>query len=103
MDNEVAERIKELKDQAELRYQGLKDQSELRHRELKEHMVQHYATKVDLLTFREEVAIQFGKVHVEIAQIHVTIAKLEATVIKWFIATAIAIAGASFGIARYFH
>jgi hypothetical protein len=103
MDNEIAERIKELRDQSEFRHKELKEQSEVRHKELKEHMEKQYATKVDLLTFREEVAIQFGKVHVEIAQIHVTIAKLEATVIKWFIATAIAIAGASFGIARFIH
>ena len=96
MDNEVAERIKELKEQSEVRHKELKEQSEVRHKELKEHMEKHYATKVELLTFREDVAIQFGKVHVEIA-------RLETTLIKWFIATAITIAGTSFAIARYVH
>jgi hypothetical protein len=96
MDSEAAERIKELKDYLEVRQKELKDHLELRHKELKEHLEKHYATKVDLLTFREDVAIQFGKVHVEIA-------KLETTLIRWFIATAIAIAGASFGIARFIH
>jgi hypothetical protein len=90
MDNDVAARINELK-----------DYMEMRHNELKDYMEKHYATKVDLLTFREEVAVQFGQVHVEIAQLHVNIAKLETTVIKWFVATAITIGGMSFAIARY--
>ena len=83
---------------------------EERFKELKDLLEKHYASKVDLLEFREDVAIQFGKVHVEIAQgqtqiaqIHVHIAKLETRMIKWFVATIIAMAGVSFGIARYFH
>ena len=76
---------------------------EQRIKELKEFLEKHYASKIDLLEFREDVAIQFGKVHVELAQVHVTIAKLETRMIKWFIATIIAMAGVSFGIARYFH
>ncbi len=76
---------------------------EQRIKELKEFLEKHYASKIDLLEFREDVAIQFGKVHVEIAQVHVTIAKLEARMAKWFIATIIAMAGVSFAIARYFH
>lgn len=83
---------------------------EQRIKELKEFLEKHYASKIDLLEFREDVAIQFGKVHVEIAQVqgrfadvHTSIAKLETRMVKWFIAIAIAIAGATFGIARYFH
>lgn len=83
---------------------------ELRIKELKEFLEKHYASKIDLLEFREDVAIQFGKVHVEIAQVqgrcadvHASIAQLETRMIKWFIATIIAMAGVSFGIARYFH
>ena len=89
-------RHRELRDHLEIRHKELKDYLEMRNAELRDYMEKHYATKVDLLLFREDVAIQFGKVHVEIA-------KLETTLIRWFIATAIAIAGASFGIARYFH
>ena len=76
---------------------------EQRIKELKEFLEKHYASKIDLLEFREDVAVQFGKVHVEIAQVHVTIAKLETRMAKWFIATIVAMAGVSFGIARYFH
>jgi predicted nuclease with TOPRIM domain len=95
MDNEVAACIHHLEE---------------RFKELKEYLEKHYASKAELLKFREDVAVQFGQVqvriaqvHTEIAQVHVNIAKLETTLIKWFIATAIAIAGGSFGIARYFH
>lgn len=97
------ERIGDLKEYLEIRHKELKDLLEMRYAEmkdhyaeLKEHMEKHCATKVELLTFREDVAIQFGKVHVEIA-------RLETTLIKWFVATAIAIAGVSFGIARFIH
>lgn len=76
---------------------------EQRVKELKEFLEKHYASKIDLLEFREDVAVQFGKVHVEIAQVHVTIAKMETRMIKWFIATAITIAGVTFAIVRYVH
>lgn len=83
---------------------------EQRIKELKEFLEKHYASKVDLLEFREDVAIQFGKVHVEIAQVqgrfadvNASIAQLETRMIKWFIATVIAMAGATFAIVRYFH
>jgi hypothetical protein len=76
---------------------------EQRIKELKEFLGKHYASKIDLLEFREDVAVQFGKVHAGIAQVHVTIAKMETRMIKWFIATAITIAGATFGIVRYLH
>jgi len=76
---------------------------EQRIKELKEFLEKHYASKVDLLEFREDVAVQFGKVHVEIAQVHVTIAKMETRMAKWLIATVIAMVGATFAIVRYFH
>ncbi|MTV41014.1 hypothetical protein [Duganella radicis] len=68
------------------------------------------ATKVELLEFREEVAVQFGKVHVEIANVRTEVARvegklseLEARLIKWFVGTAITIAGVVFAMARYLH
>jgi hypothetical protein len=70
-------------------------------KQFREEMRNTYATKVELLAFREDVAVQFGKVHVEIANTHTLIAKLEARIIKWFVATAIAIAGVVFAMARY--
>jgi hypothetical protein len=73
MDSEVAERFHHL---------------EARISELKQHLEKHYATK-------GEIAVQFGKVHLEIA-------KLESTMIKWFVGTAAATAGVAFGIGRYF-
>jgi hypothetical protein len=94
MDNEVAELLSELKAYSDKRHNELKDYADKRHNELKDYLEKRHCTKVDLLIFREEVAIQFGQVHVEIA-------KLESTLIKWFIATAVAIAGMSFAIARY--
>jgi hypothetical protein len=77
-------------------------------KQFREEMRNTYATKVELLAFREDVAVQFGKVHVEIANTHTLIAKLEAKmaeaearIIKWFVATAIAITGVVFAMARY--
>jgi len=77
-------------------------------KQFREEMRNTYATKVELLAFREDVAVQFGKVHVEIASTHTLIAKLEAKmaeaearIIKWFVATAIAITGVVFAMARY--
>nr|WP_315252565.1 hypothetical protein [uncultured Duganella sp.] len=67
-----------------------------------------FATKVELMAFREEVAVQFGKVHVEVANLHTEIAKLETRIaamevriIKWFVALAISNATISLAIARY--
>ena len=54
----------------------------------------NYATKADLTSVREEMAVQFGKVHTDIAQ-------LEATLIKWFVATAVAVGGLAFAIGKY--
>jgi hypothetical protein len=81
MDNDVAEHFKQLR----------------------EEMHATYATKVELMAFREEVAIQFGKVHVEIAQVHVRVAELEVRLVKWFIATVIANASVTFAMVRFLH
>ncbi len=90
MDHEVAERLKEMH----------------------QHFREHYASKA-------EMAAEFGKVHVAIANLHTEIIavdskiaisvsklethmhKLEARLIRWFVGTAIAIAGVTFAIARY--
>jgi hypothetical protein len=76
--------------------------------ELQEQIEKYCATKVELMAFREEVAVQFGKVHTAIASTHVEIAKLETKIaametrlIKWFIAIIIANASISLAIARY--
>lgn len=76
--------------------------------ELQEQIEKYCATKVELMAFREEVAVQFGKVHTAIATTHVEIAKLdtkiavmETRLIKWFIAIIIANATISLAIARY--
>lgn len=56
------------------------------------------------MAFREEVAVQFGKVHTAIANTHVEIAKLdtmETWLVKWFVAIIIANASISLAIARY--
>ena len=84
--------------------------------ELQEQVERYCATKVELMTFREEVAIQFGKVHSAIVETHVAIANvqteisrletkmvaMEARIIKWVIALAISNATISLAIARYF-
>lgn len=70
-------------------------------KQFREEMRNTYATKVELLAFREDVAVQFGKVHVEIAKLEAKMAEAEARIIKWFVATAIAIAGVVFAMARY--
>jgi hypothetical protein len=76
--------------------------------ELQEQIEKYCATKVELMAFREEVAVQFGKVHTAIAGTHVEIAKLETKIatmetrlIKWFVAIIIANATISLAIARY--
>jgi hypothetical protein len=76
--------------------------------ELQEQIEKYCATKVELMAFREEVAVQFGKVHTAIASTHVEIAKLETKIatmetrlIKWFVAIIIANATISLAIARY--
>ena len=90
--------------------------------ELQEQIEKYCATKVELMAFREEVAVQFGKVHtaiasthieiasthVEIAKTHTEIARLEARMsametrlVKWFVAIIIANASISLAIARY--
>jgi len=76
--------------------------------ELQEQIEKYCATKVELMAFREEVAVQFGKVHTAIASTHVKIAKLETKIatmetrlIKWFVAIIIANASNSLAIARY--
>ncbi len=79
MDNEVMEFIKQFREEAR----------------------NTYATKVELMAFREEVAVQFGKVHVEISKLETNIALLETRIIKWFVGTAITIAGVVFAMARY--
>ena len=82
---------------------------------LREQIEKYCATKVELMAFREEVAVQFGKVHTAIAHTHVEIAKthteiarlkgrmsaMETRLIKWVIAIIIANASISLGIARY--
>ncbi|WP_343732034.1 hypothetical protein [Duganella sp.] len=79
MDNEVMEFIKQFREEAR----------------------NTHATKVELMAFREEVAVQFGKVHVEISKLETCIARLETRIIKWFVGTAITIAGVVFAMARY--
>ena len=76
--------------------------------EMQEQIEKYCATKVELMAFREEVAVQFGKVHTAIASTHVEIAKLETKIatmetrlIRWFVAIVIANASISLGIARY--
>jgi hypothetical protein len=83
--------------------------------ELQEQIEKYCATKVELMAFREEVAVQFGKVHaaiinthVEIAKTHTEIARLEGRMsametrlVKWFVAIIIANASISLAIARY--
>ncbi|QJD91005.1 hypothetical protein HH213_13470 [Duganella dendranthematis] len=76
--------------------------------ELQDQIEKYCATKVELMAFREEVAVQFGKVHTAIASTHVEIAKLEtkiatmeARLIKWFVGIIIANATISLAIARY--
>jgi hypothetical protein len=70
--------------------------------DLQEQIDKYCATKVELMGFREEVAIQFGKVHVEIAKLETSIAAMEIRLIKWFIAIVISNATISLAIARYF-
>jgi glutathione S-transferase len=90
MDHEVAERFKEMS----------------------EHSREHYASKA-------EMAVEFGKVQVALANLRTEMLtgdarieasvskletqmhKLEARLIRWFVGTAIAIAGLTFAIARY--
>jgi hypothetical protein len=83
--------------------------------ELQEQIEKYCATKVELMAFREEVAVQFGKVHtaiasthIEIANTHVEIARLEGRMsametrlVKWFVAIIIANASISLAIVRY--
>ena len=83
--------------------------------ELQDQIEKYCATKVELMAFREEVAVQFGKVHtaiesthVEIAKTHTEIARLEGRMsametrlIKWFVTIIIANATISLAIARY--
>lgn len=83
--------------------------------ELQEQIEKYCATKVELMAFREEVAVQFGKVHtaiasthIEIANTHVEIARLEGRMsametrlVKWFAAIIIANASISLAIVRY--
>ncbi|MFA9215523.1 MAG: hypothetical protein ACEQSK_00310 [Sphingomonadaceae bacterium] len=64
-----------------------------------------YASKVDLLELRESIAIHFGKVHVDIAEVNgricmvgTRLAELETRLVKWFVATAIAIATLNAGL-----
>lgn len=61
----------------------------------------YFATKVDLMAFREEVAKQFGQVYVELARLETRIATLETRIIKWFVATAVVLVGAAFAAGRY--
>jgi hypothetical protein len=75
----------------------------------------YFATKVDLMAFREEVAKQFGslqagiaKVHIEIisrdtklASLETKIAQFETRIIKWFVATAMLLVAAAFAAGRY--
>jgi hypothetical protein len=70
--------------------------------DLQEQIDKYCATKVELMGFREEVAIQFGKVHVEIAKLETSIAAMEIRLIKWLIAIVISNATISLAIARYF-
>lgn len=70
-------------------------------RELKQHVVDHYAGKLDLSRLREEIAVQFGQVNVRFGELEARMARTEATLIKWFVATAFALAGTTFAIARY--
>ena len=67
------------------------------------------------MAFREEVAVQFGKVHTAIASTHIEIAKthteiarlegrmsaMETRLVKWFAAIIIANASISLAIVRY--
>lgn len=119
--------------------------------ELQEEREKYCATKVELMAFREETAINFGKVNVAIAKtqadlsaaiakshtelsaaiakthtelsaaivkthtelsanaqvgiasLKAEIAAMEVRMVKWSIATAIALAGAAFAIARLVH
>lgn len=111
--------------------------------ELQEEKEKYCATKVELMAFREETAINFGKVnvaiaktqadlaaaiaktqadlaaaiakthtnlseaisntHVEIGKLKAEIAAIEVRMVKWSIATAIALTGAAFAIARLVH
>jgi BMFP domain-containing protein YqiC len=68
----------------------------------------YFVTKVDLMAFREEVAVQFGKVHVAIADTRAEIARLEGRMaatetrlIKWFLTVVIANTSIALAIARY--
>jgi hypothetical protein len=75
----------------------------------------YFVTKVELMAFRGEMAIQFGKVHAAIANTHVEIARahteiarlegrmasMETRLIKWFLTVVIANASISLAIARY--
>jgi hypothetical protein len=77
--------------------------------DLQEQIERYCATKVELMTFREETAVNFGKVyeaialmHLEVAKVEGKIAALETRIIKWFVGTAIAIASFSFAVARYY-
>ncbi|TFW20896.1 hypothetical protein [Duganella callida] len=69
-------------------------------KQLSEEMHNTFATKVELMAFREAVAVQFGDVRVQIA-------RLEATLIKWFVATAVTLTGLTaslaFALGRYLH
>jgi len=83
--------------------------------ELQEQIEKYCATKVELMAFREEVAVQFGKVHTAIASTHIEIAKthteiarlegrmsaMETRLVKWFAAIIIANASISLAIVRY--
>jgi uncharacterized metal-binding protein len=75
----------------------------------------YFATKMDLMVFREEVATQFGKVHTEIAKLRAEIisrdvqvvsletkiAALETRIIKWIVATAALLVTIAFSAGRY--
>jgi len=69
--------------------------------ELQEQIERTCATKVELMAFREETAINFGKVHEAIARGEGKIAEVETRIIKWFVATSVTLVGVVFALARY--
>ena len=78
-----------------------------RFKELKQHVTDHYASKLDIAILREEIAVQFGQVHVKFAELESKMESkmtlLESTIIKWFVATSFTLVGITFAIARYVH
>ena len=76
-----------------------------RFRELKQHVADHYASKLDIAKLREEMAVQFGQVHVKFAELESRMeskmTRMESTIVKWFVATSFALVSATFAIARY--